>query len=80
MTTAARHGFDCSRLRLTAPQWRKACIAGSLWGVTLTVGLAAMSAWQCGGVCLPELAVNLGLSTTAGILGIGPIVACNSRR
>jgi hypothetical protein len=80
MIAAALHGLDWSRLRLTPAQCRKAFVAGSLWGATLTAGFAAMSAWQCGGVCLSEVAVNLGLSVTAGIFGIGPIVAYGARR
>jgi len=80
MIAAALHGVDWSRLRLSPAECRTACVAGSLWGATLAAGLAAMSAWQCGGVCLPELAVNLGLSVTAGIFGIGPVVAYGGRR
>jgi hypothetical protein len=39
-----------------------------------------MSAWHCGGVCLPEVAVNLGLAVAAGVLGIGPVVGYGARR
>jgi hypothetical protein len=80
MIIAALSGFDGSKLRLTKAECRKACAAGGLWGVALTAGFAAMSGWQCGGLCWPELAVNLGLSVSAGILGIGPVVTYGSRR
>jgi hypothetical protein len=80
MITDGLNGLRASRLRPTTAECRKACVAGALWGATLTAGFGAMSAWQCGGVCLPEIAVNLGLSVTAGILGIGPIAAYGSRR
>jgi hypothetical protein len=53
--------------------------AGALWGVTMTAGLAAMTAWQCGGICLSEVAVNAVLSTAGGVFGIGPVVAFGRR-
>jgi hypothetical protein len=80
MNARALHGFDWSRLRPTKAQRRRACVAGGLFGATLTAGFAAMSAWQCGGVCLPEVAVNFGLSVAAGIFCIGPIAAYGGRR
>jgi hypothetical protein len=80
MIAAVLHQVDWSALRLSGAECRKACLAGSAWGAMLAAGLAAMSAWQCGGVCLPEVAVNLGLSVAAGILGIGPVVAYGGRR
>ena len=58
--------------------WRGVA-AGTIWGLTLTAGLAAMTAWQCGGLCLPEVAVNTVLSVAGGILGIGPIAAYGRR-
>ena len=58
--------------------WRGVAL-GTLWGLTLTAGLAAMTAWQCGGLCLPEVAVNAVLSVTGGIMGIGPIAAYGRR-
>jgi hypothetical protein len=33
-----------------------------------------MTAWQCGGICLSEVAVNGVLSVTGGVFGIGPVV------
>ena len=53
--------------------------AGLLWGVTVTAGLAAMTAWQCGGICLSEVAVNGVLSIAGGVFGIGPVVAFGRR-
>jgi hypothetical protein len=54
--------------------------AGVLWGITMTAGLAAMTAWQCGGICLSEVAVNGVLSVAGGIVGIGPVVVAFGRR
>ena len=53
--------------------------AGALWGVTVTAALAAMAAWQCGGICLSEVAVNGVLSIAGGLFGIGPVVAFGRR-
>jgi hypothetical protein len=53
--------------------------AGALWGVALTAGLAAMTAWQCGGICPSEVVVNGVLSVAGGIFGIGPVVAFGRR-
>ncbi len=54
---------------------RRASIAGAAWGAALTVGLTALSAWQCGGVCIDEAVWFAGVSVTTGILAIGPIAA-----
>ena len=80
MVAAALNAFDWSRLRLTKRDWLRALVAGSAFGLLLTIGLAAMTAWQCGGICLPETAVNAVLSLTGGILGIGPVAAYGGRR
>jgi len=54
---------------------RRGVIAGAAWGVALAAGLIALSAWQCGGICLDE-AAWLGITSVGtGILAIGPIVA-----
>jgi hypothetical protein len=45
----------------------------------MTAGLTAMAAVQCGGVCLPEIAINGALSLAAGIAGIGPVAAYGGR-
>jgi hypothetical protein len=72
--------FDRSKLPLRNGDWRRGLIAGLAWGAALTLGLTAMTALSCGGVCLPEVAVNAGLSLIAGLLGIGPIAAYGRRQ
>jgi hypothetical protein len=67
------------RLRLTRAELARGLVAGGVWGLTMAAGLTAMSAWQCGVICLPEVAVNTALSLAAGILGIGPVVAFGRR-
>jgi hypothetical protein len=54
---------------------RRALFAGAAWGLILAAGLTIMSAWQCGGVCLADVAFVSAVSISAGILGIGPVVA-----
>jgi len=62
-------------LRPTRCAVRRALLAGSAWGVTMGAGLTALSAWDCGGVCLFDAALTTVLSTLAGILTIGPLAA-----
>jgi hypothetical protein len=80
MSARALHRLDRWKLRPSKAECRKGVVAGLLFGAMLTTGFAAISALQCGGICLPEVAVNLGLSVTAGILGIGPVAAYGGRR
>jgi len=80
MVANALNTFDGSKLRLTKRDWLRAIVAGSAFGLLLTMGLTAMTAWQCVGVCLPEIAVNAGLSLAGGIFGIGPIAAYGGQR
>jgi len=80
MVANALNTFDGSRLRLTKRDCLRAIVAGSAFGLLLTIGLMAMTAWQCGGVCLPEIAVNTVLSLAGGILGIGPVAAYGGQR
>ena len=68
-----------SRFALTKPQVLRALAAGLAFGAILTTGFTAMAAWQCGGVCLPEVIDNAMLSFAAGILGLGPVAAYGRR-
>jgi hypothetical protein len=58
--------------------WR-GLAAGAAWGVSMGTGFAALEAWQCGAVCLPDAALTTWLSIGAGIVGIGPVVAFGRR-
>jgi hypothetical protein len=49
------------------------------WGLILTAGLTAMTAWQCGAVCLPEVMENALLSIAGGILSVGAVAAYGRR-
>ncbi|MBX9841097.1 MAG: hypothetical protein K2Z80_04735 [Xanthobacteraceae bacterium] len=67
-------------LALTRREVARALAAGLTFGAVLTAGFTAMAAWQCGGVCLPEVVDNAVLSFAAGILGLGPVAAYGGRR
>ncbi len=79
MVSAALASLKLTAFRPSGRDLWRGLAAGTLWGLTLTAGLAAMTAWQCGGLCLPEVAVNAVLSVAGGILGIGPIAAYGRR-
>jgi hypothetical protein len=68
-----------SRFALTKREVLRALAAGTAFGVVLTAGFTAMAAWQCGGVCLPEIVDNAMLSLAAGIFGLGPVAAYGRR-
>jgi hypothetical protein len=84
MTVAiSRHAFRQSERRtlaLTRREIGRALAAGAAFSVVLTTGFTAMAAWQCGGICLPEIADNAMLSFAAGVFGLGPVAAYGGRR
>jgi len=80
MSTSAATVSSSPRLGLTRRDIARGVAAGVAFCVILTTGFAAMSAWQCGGVCLPETVDNAMLSLAAGILGLGPVAAYGGRR
>ena len=68
-----------SWLVLTKREVLRALAAGTAFGVVLTAGFTAMAAWQCGGICLPEIVDNAVLSLAAGVFGLGPVAAYGRR-
>jgi Mg/Co/Ni transporter MgtE len=80
MTAATLSRLDWRRLRLAPNEARRGLIAGSAWGLVLAAGFAAMSAWECGGICLPEVALTTAVSVLTGVLAIGPVAAFGARR
>jgi len=79
MISAVLNRVASPKLQLTRSDLKRAVAIGGLWGVTLTAGLTAMSAWQCGGVCLPQVAVTAALSLCCGIFGLGPLAVYGRR-
>lgn len=67
-------------LKLTKREVLRAFAAGTAFAVVLTAGFTAMAAWECGGICLPEVADNAMLSFAAGFVGLGPVAAYGGRR
>jgi hypothetical protein len=41
--------------------------------------LTAVTAWTCGGVCIPDVAVTTATAVVAGIATIGPLAAFGRR-
>jgi len=62
-------------LHRPAAIFHRAVIAGSAWGLVMGAVLAAVSAWQCGGVCIPDAMMTTGLAMVAGICTLGPLAA-----
>jgi len=61
------------RPHLTRALLLRAVAAGSAWGVLLTAGFATGALWNCGIICLDDVAITAGTSIAAGILTIGPL-------
>jgi hypothetical protein len=66
--------------RLTRADVRRGVAAGTAWGFALTAGLTALAAWECGGICLTDIAYTAMLAVGGGILTIGPLAASRLRR
>ena len=66
--------------RPTRQDGLRALAMGSAWGVTLAVGLTAMSAWACGMPEIAEVATTGAVSLGTGILAIGPLALLARRR
>jgi hypothetical protein len=79
MFATALPRLDWTRLRLSRSECLRAIAVGAAWGVTLTAGLAAMTFWKCGLICLPEIAENAVLSVIGGILTVGAVAAYGRR-
>jgi hypothetical protein len=60
---------------LTRGGLTRALVAGCAWGIAMGVGLAALSSWDCGIVCLSDAALTTVIASAAGILTIGPLAA-----
>jgi hypothetical protein len=79
MLATALPRIDWSRFRLSRSECWRALAAGSVWAVCFTAGLTALTSWQCGGICLPEVADNAVLALLGGILGVGAVAAYGRR-
>jgi hypothetical protein len=79
MIASASEWIDLGRLGLTGEDLQRGLVAGVAWAMLLTAGLTALSAWEYGGICVPELFVTAGLSLVGGIVAIGPVAAYGRR-
>lgn len=57
---------------------RRMLLAGTAWGLTVSLGLTAARAWSCGTVCLDAAAFDLLVTAAVGTVTIGPL-ACFGR-
>jgi Mg/Co/Ni transporter MgtE len=74
MAALAIRFSDLAR-RITPRAAKRALIAGSAWGVIMGAGLAILGLWECGAVCLSDVAMNTLFSVAAGVVTIGPLAA-----
>lgn len=63
------------RPRLTGRTALRVVAAGTIWGVALSVGLAALSFFDCGGICPDDVIATGVISVATGIVFIGPLAA-----
>jgi hypothetical protein len=66
-------------LPLAAGAIRRAILAGTGWGAVMGIGLPALAFFNCGTICLSEVAVTSAISIAAGIVTIGPLAAFDWR-
>jgi hypothetical protein len=80
MTAATtRREFDWQRLRLKTPALLRLLGAGVAWGITLSVGLAGLTMWNDGMICLDDIVATTVISVLSGVFTIGPIAAYGGR-
>jgi dolichyl-phosphate-mannose--protein O-mannosyl transferase len=71
--------IEWRRLRLSKREWLRLLVAGTAWGMAVSVGLTGLSLWNDGVLCIPELLATAAMAIPAGLLTIGP-VAVYARR
>jgi hypothetical protein len=77
-TALARAGLRSVLARLSpagldARLLRRMLLAGTAWGLTVSLGLTAMRAWRCGTVCLDAAAFDALVTAAIGTVTIGPL-------
>jgi hypothetical protein len=71
--------FEWRKLRLTRNEALRMLLAGTAWGIAMSIGLAGMTLWNCGMICQDDLVRTTTISVVAGILAIGPLAAYGRR-
>jgi len=61
---------------LTRSGMTRALVAGCAWGITMGIGLTALSFSDCGIICLPDAALTTVIASVAGVVTLGPLAAC----
>ncbi len=54
---------------------KRALFAGTGWGVVIGIGLPVLGFFDCGMICLPDIAMTTAVAIPAGIVAIGPLAA-----
>jgi hypothetical protein len=67
--------LDLRHLRLTKSEVLRLLIAGTAWGLATSAGLAGLTMWNDGVVCIPDVLATTFTAIIAGLLTIGPIAA-----
>jgi hypothetical protein len=78
MTTSVANSLELNRL-LSAAALRRGVVAGVAWGLSLAAAMTALSAWQCGGICIDEAAWTTATALAAGLATMGPLAAFGRR-
>jgi hypothetical protein len=79
MLAATTRFVSLARTHVTPGALRRGLIAGSAWGIVMGAVLTAVTAWTCGVVCIPDVAVTTATAVVAGIATIGPLAAFGRR-
>jgi Mg/Co/Ni transporter MgtE len=64
-----------NRDRFAAGAMPRGIVAGTVWGLTLGLGLPLLNFANCGVICLSDMAFTTAVSVFAGVAAIGPLAA-----
>ena len=79
MAATAIRQLDCRSSRVTLHSAALMITAGTAWGLLFAVGMTAVTFWNCGMICLNDMAATSALSIAVGILTIGPVAVYGRR-
>jgi hypothetical protein len=79
MIATTLNKFEWQKLWLTRNEALRMLLAGTAWGIAMSIGIAGMTLWHCGLICQDDLVRTTTISVVAGILAIGPLAAYGRR-
>ena len=80
MFAKAWNRFNWRDLRLSRQESLRALAAGLAWGLATSAGLAGLSVWNYGFLCLDDVVMTTATAVVVGILAFGPLAAYGRRR